>query len=43
MSLFVPADVIIVVVVVEVVGKEEVENVQHGCSTTFQVNNFGSP
>jgi hypothetical protein len=26
-----------------VVGKEEVENVQHGCSTTFQVNNFGSP
>jgi len=41
---FVPADVVtVVVVVVKVVGKEEVEKVWHGCSTTFQVNDFGSP
>jgi hypothetical protein len=44
--LFGPADIIIVVVVVvvvKVVGKEEAEKVQCGCSTTFQVNNIGNP
>ena len=41
---FIPADIVIVVIViVEVVGKEEVEKVRHGCSTTFQVNDFGGP
>jgi hypothetical protein len=44
LSSFVPADVVIVlVVVVEVVGKEEAEKVRRGCSTTFQVNDFGGP
>jgi hypothetical protein len=42
LSSFVPADIVIVVVV-EVVGKEEAEKVRRGCSTTFQVNDFGSP
>jgi hypothetical protein len=44
LSLFVPADVVIVVVaVVEVVGKEEAKKVRRGCSATFQVNDFGGP
>jgi hypothetical protein len=43
-SLFVSSDVVIVVVaVVEVVGKEEAKKVRRGCSATFQVNDFGGP
>jgi hypothetical protein len=44
LSSFVPAGVVIVfVVVVEVVEKEEAEKVRCGCLTTFQVNDFGGP